>query len=203
MHPKEFKHEKSNTGRLTHLCLANSEIIVDAAFENNATLRERLADETYHSALLYPGETACDLSSDQPLPETLTARPLQVFILDATWSSARKMLRLSPVLQALPRLMFRATAPSRYRIKQQPQEGCLSTLESVHELLLVLERRGLDRYSQPDQLVNAFARMQDFQMECAANPNLGGYRRAPYKETGARKELVGQSAKRRRYLRVD
>jgi len=203
MHPKEFKREKANTGRLTHLCLANSEIIVDAAFENNATLRERLADETYHSVLLYPGETACDLSSDQPLPETLTTRPLQIFILDATWSSARKMLRLSPVLQALPRLMFRATAPSRYRIKQQPQEGCLSTLESVHELLLVLERRGLDQYPLPEQLVNAFARMQDFQMECAANPDLGGYRRAPYKESGARKELVGQSARRRRYLRID
>jgi len=30
------------------------------------------------------------------------------------------------------------TTPSRYIIKQQPQEGCLSTLEAVHELLLVL-----------------------------------------------------------------
>ena len=202
MHPKEFKREKANTGRLTHLCLANSEIIVDAAFETNATLRERLADETYHSALLYPGETACDLSDGQSLPPALATRPLQIFILDATWSSARKMLRLSPVLQALPRLMFRATAPSRYRIKQQPQEGCLSTLESVHELLLVLERRGLDEYARPGQLVDAFTRMQDFQMECAANPDLGGYRRAPYKETGARKKLVGQSAQRRRYIKL-
>ncbi|MCP5531036.1 MAG: DTW domain-containing protein [Opitutaceae bacterium] len=203
MHPKEFKREKANTGRITHLCLANSEIIVDASLEENVILRERLADPTYHSALLYPGEAACDLSAEQPLPAALTARPLQLFILDATWSAARKMLRLSPVLQALPRLMFRATAPSRYRIKQQPQDGCLSTLESVHELLLVLARRGLDHYALPTQLLTAFARMQDFQMECAANPELGGYRRAPYKETGARKELVGQSARRRRYLRVD
>ena len=76
-------------------------------------------------------------------------------------------------------------------------------MESVHELLLVLERRGLDHYPLPTQLLTAFARMQDFQMECAANPELGGYRRAPYKENAARKELVGQSARRRRYLRMD
>lgn len=202
MHPKEFKHEKANTGRLTHLCLANSEIIVGAEFESHAELQTRLADPAYHSVLLYPGENACDLSGDADLPHEFTNRPLQVFILDATWSAARKMLRVSPVLQRLPRIMFHPSAPSRYRIKQQPQDGCLSTLESVHELLLALERRGLDQYPQPEQLLNVFQRMQDFQMECAANPNLGGYRRAPYKEPDARGELSGQSAKRRRYLRT-
>lgn len=201
MHPKEFKHEKANTGRLTHLCLANSEIIVDASFENNPTLRARLAATGYQSVLLYPGESAYDLGAQAPLPEWITNRPLQVFILDATWSAARKMLRLSPVLQALPRLMFQASAPSRYRIKAQPQAGCLSTLESVHELLLALANRELDGYPQREQLLQAFARMQDFQMACAANPELGGYRRAPYKETAALKQPTGQSAKRRRFLK--
>lgn len=203
MHPKEFKRERANTGRITHLCLANSEIIVDANFETNAALRARLADAAYQPVLLYPGAEACDLSSEAPLPEFATTRPLQVFILDGTWSAARKLLRISPLLQSLPRLMFRATAPSRYRIKAQPQDGCLSTLESVHELLLALEQRGLDRYPDHQQLINAFARMQEFQMECAANPELGGYRRAPYKASGARKDLVGHSARRRRFLRVD
>lgn len=202
MHPKEFKHEKANTGRLTHLCLANSEIIVAADFAANASLRTRLEDTVYQSVLLYPGAAACDLSHEGPLPDFVTTRPLQVFILDATWSATRKMLRVSPVLQALPRLMFRATAPSRYRIKQQPQAGCLSTLETVHELLLALERRGLDHYPLPAQLLNAFARMQNFQMACATDPGLGGYRRSPYKESGARKQLVGQSAKRRRFLKL-
>ncbi|MFM1852412.1 MAG: hypothetical protein RIS54_2096 [Verrucomicrobiota bacterium] len=203
MHPKEFKRERANTGRITHLCLANSEIIVDAAFETNVTLRERLKDAGYQSVLLYPGAEACDLSSAGPLPEFATLRPMQVFILDGTWSAARKMLRVSPMLQSLPRLMFRATAPSRYRIKAQPQDGCLSTLESVHELLLALEQRGLDHYPDREQLLNAFARMQEFQMECASNPQLGGYRRAPYKAAGVRKDLVGHSARRRRFLRVD
>jgi DTW domain-containing protein YfiP len=202
MHPKEYKREKANTGRLTHLCLAHSEIIVGAEFDANPALRARLADTTHQSVLLYPGAEACDLSAGAPLPEFMTGRPLQVFILDATWSAARKMLRVSPVLQALPRLMFRATAPSRYRIKAQPQDGCLSTLETAHEVLLALEQRGLDRYPDRTQLISVFSRMQALQMECAANPELGGYRRAPYKEAGARKALVGQSARRRRYLKM-
>ena len=33
MHPKEFKQEKAGTGRLTHLCLKNSEILVGVGFD--------------------------------------------------------------------------------------------------------------------------------------------------------------------------
>jgi DTW domain-containing protein len=105
-------------------------------------------------------------------------------------------------LQRLPRIMFTPTAPSRYRIKQQPQEGCLSTLESVHELLLALQRAGLDDYLLPDQLLAAFARMQNFQMECAADPNLGGYRRRAYSEPTDRQKTHGRSKERRRYIKI-
>ena len=90
------------------------------------------------------------------------------------------MLRVSPTLQRLPRIMFTAAAPSRFVIKQQPHEACLSTLEATHELLVALERCGLDRYPQPDQLLNLFGQMQDFQIRCAQDPDRAGYRRAPY-----------------------
>ena len=39
---------------------------------------------------------------------------LLVLLLDATWSCARKMLKLSPSLQRLPRIMFTPSAPSRF-----------------------------------------------------------------------------------------
>ena len=107
--------------------------------------------------------------------------------LDATWGGARKLLRLSPSLQRLPRIMFTPTTPSRYIIKQQPQEGCLSTLEAVHELLLVLERSGLDRYPDPEQLIALFHRMQDFQMKCAADPTRPGYRRRAFSDPATRR----------------
>jgi|UniRef100_UPI00404993D2 DTW domain-containing protein len=202
MHPKEFKHEKGNTGRLTHLCLRNSEILMGRDFDEHAEVQARLSNPNYLSVLLYPGKEAHNLSVAGPVATELTAKPLQVFLLDATWSAARKMLRLSPSLQRLPRIMFTPTAPSRYRIKQQPQEGCLSTLESVHELLLALQRAGLDDYLLPDQLLAAFARMQNFQMECAADPNLGGYRRRAYSEPTDRQKTHGRSKERRRYIKI-
>lgn len=201
MHPKEFKEEKAGTGRLTHLCLPNSELHMGTGFDGHEEIRALLADPRNHCVLLYPGREALNLSQEPPagagLAATLAGRRLVVFLLDGTWSGARKMLRLSPSLQRLPRIMFTPTAPSRYVIKQQPQEGCLSTLEAVHELLLVLERQGVDRYAQPEQLLALFRRMQDFQLACAADPNRAGYRRRAYSDPATRRKSRGERGNRR------
>jgi DTW domain-containing protein YfiP len=97
--------------------------------------------------------------------------------------------------------MFTPAGVSRYVIKQQPQDGCLSTLEATHELLLALERSGLDHYPLPDQLLGLFDRMQQFQIKCAADPSRPGYRRQPYSQPGERLAPHGRSgARRSRYL---
>ncbi len=208
MSPKEFKEEKAATGRLSHLCLTNSVIYCGKEFESHAEVRAELIDPRNHCVLLYPGANALNLSVPEAgekvagLRAALGGRRLTVFVLDATWSGARKMLRLSPCLQRLPRVMFTPSAPSRYVIKQQPQEGCLSTLEAVHELLLALEHRGLDRYERPEQLLGLFKKMQDHQLACAADPSRPGYRRRPYSDPEERQRPRGRSGKRRtRYLR--
>jgi DTW domain-containing protein YfiP len=197
MHPKEYKEEKAGTGRLTHLCLPNSELHMGKGFDDHEEVQALLTDPQNHCVLLYPGKDARNLSQGEFAAADLAGRRLVVFLLDATWSGARKMLRLSPSLQRLPRIMFTPTAPSRYIIKQQPQEGCLSTLEAVHELLLVLERNGLDHYEQPAQLLGIFDRMQRFQMECAADPNRPGYRRQAYSDPGERTKSRGERGNRR------
>ena len=96
--------------------------------------------------------------------------------------------------------MFTAAAPSRYLIKHQPHAGCLSTLEATHELLLALERAGLDHYPLPDQLLALFQRMQDIQLTCAADPLRSGYRRRAYKTPADRQPFRGHSANRRARL---
>jgi hypothetical protein len=135
--------------------------------------------------LLYPGPDARNLSAGGLTAADLGGRTLLVFLLDSTWSGARKMLRLSPSLQRLPRVMFISSSPSRYVIKQQPQEGCLSTLEATHEMLRAL---GL------------FQRMQDFQLRCAADPALAGYRRKAYTPAAVRVPTIGPASRRRRYV---
>ena len=216
MHPKEYKEEKAGTGRLTHLCLPNSELHMGKGFDDDEVVQALLNDPRNYPVLLYPGAQAVNLSEAggmengagragnsasgsalQALRSQLAHRRLAVIILDATWSGARKMLRLSSSLQRLPRLMFTPSAPSRYVIKQQPQAGCLSTLEAVHELLTVLERTGLDGYPRPGQLLGLFHRMQDFQLSCAADLSRPGYRRQPYGSPADRIGPRGRSGSRR------
>jgi len=203
MSPKEFKQEKAGTGRLTHLCLPNSELHMGENFDVDESVQALIHDPKNFPVLLYPGVTARNLSNGDLAPADLGGRRLVVFLIDATWGGARKLLRLSPSLQRLPRIMFTPTAPSRYVIKQQPQEGCLSTLEAVHELLVTLERSGLDRYDRPTQLLEVFQRMQDFQLKCAADLTRPGYRRRAYRTPEERLGPEGRVGKRRmKFLKV-
>jgi len=184
MHPKEFKRVKSGTGRLTHLCLENSEIRVGVCFEADAAVQAIIRDPREYPVLLFPARGAHDAAPCDLSPATLGGRRLVVFVLDATWPIARKMLRLNPSLQALPRLAIAPSAPSRYVIKRQPHGMCLSTLEAVHEVLVSLERADLDRYPMPDQLLGLFTRMQDHQLRYARGPDGPGLRRAAQPSAG-------------------
>jgi DTW domain-containing protein len=197
MHPKEFKQEKAATGRLTHLCLTQSEIQGGVEFDRHEAVQALIQDPRNFPVLLYPGRDALNLSSGRLAPADLGERRLVVFLLDATWALGRKMLKLSPSLQRLPRLMFTPSAPSRYVIKQQPHASCLSTLEATHELLLALDHAGLDDYRMPEQLLSLFDRMQNFQIRCAADPARRGYRRSAYTPPAERAPFQGQSARRR------
>lgn len=180
MHPYEFKRIKANTGRLTHLCLADSELHIAETFDGHEAVQALIDDPKNFPVLLYPGKEARDLSKGELHATDFEGRRLVVFLLDATWRLVRPMLRTSANLQRLPRIMFSNAAPSRYVIKRQPEPGCLSTLEATHELLLALDRSGLDRYPLPAQLLDLFQRMQDFQIRrTAENRRLGIRRHAP------------------------
>ena len=119
MHPKEHKHEKAATGRLTHLCLAHSRIIPGVGFDEHEEVQALIRDPASFPVLLYPGRDAVNLTPPPSAPASgspldpfraaLGNRTLTVFLLDATWALGRKMLRLSQTLQALPRVMFTPT----------------------------------------------------------------------------------------------
>ncbi|MBC7369847.1 MAG: DTW domain-containing protein, partial [Undibacterium sp.] len=68
MHPKEFKHEKAGTGRLTHLCLADSEIHMGLNFDTHEAVQELIADPANFPVLVYPGPTARNLTTGALAP---------------------------------------------------------------------------------------------------------------------------------------
>ena len=69
-------------------------------------------------------------------------RQLIVFVLDGTWKSVRKMLRLSRNLASLPMICFEPPSPSSYRIRRQPKAHCYSTIEAIHHVLDLFAPRG-------------------------------------------------------------
>ena len=204
MHPYEFKRVKANTGRLTHLCLRDSAIHMGVGFDAHETVQALIRDPQNYPVMLYPTTGARDLSKGELHAADFAGRRLVVFLLDATWRLARTMWRSSPSLHRLPRIMFSNAAPSRYIIKQQPEPGCLSTLEATHELLLALERSGLDEYELPEQLLSLFQRMQDVQLRCTAENKRPGMRRhvLPTLAENPPLSVVRPSPKRRRIFPV-
>jgi DTW domain-containing protein len=185
MHPYEHKRVRANTGRLAHLCLADSKLYLGIGFDGHEEVQALINDPRNYPVLLYPGRDSRDLSKGELPVADLAGRRLVVFLLDATWRLVRPMFRTSLSLQRLPRIMFSNAAPSRYIIKRQPEPGCLSTLEATHELLVALERSGLDAYPQPEQMLNLFQRMQEFQIRRAAENALMGSNRRD-RRTGPR-----------------
>ena len=177
MHPMEFRRQKCTTGRLTCLNLANSEIIPGVSFDGNARVCSLIDDPWNYPVLLYPGEGAMSMRGGGFPASAPGERRLVVFLIDGTWHCSRKIVRESPSLMRLPRLMIEPNAPSRFIIKRQPAAWCLSTIEATHELLLALEAGSLDVYPDKNRLLDAFNAMQDFQVRQIAEAALRPFRR--------------------------
>jgi len=181
MHPKEWRRERCGTGRLTCLHLDEAEIIPGVAFDLHPRVRELIDDPANFPVLLYPGKDSVNLSlagSGRALAAAAAGRRMTAFFVDATWACSKAVLRESPGLLRLPRLMFEPATPSRWLIKTQPGPLCLSTLETVHELLCALEAAGLEAYPDKTRLLSAFAAMQDYQIRRAV---ANAYPRYEYK----------------------
>ena len=89
MHPKEARRQRTGTGRLCHVALEDSEILVGIDFEKDARLTELLSDDKYFPVLLYPGENAWNARTDG-FKGAVNNKKLLVIILDATWFCAKK-----------------------------------------------------------------------------------------------------------------
>jgi DTW domain-containing protein YfiP len=176
MHPMEYRRQKCTTGRITCLNLANSEIIPGEAFDDVPRVRALIDDPHNFPVLLYPGADALRLEEIRLGAPGFEGRQLVVFLIDGTWACSRKCLRDSPRLLTLPRIAIAPRSPSRFIIKRQPHEWCLSTLEATHELLTALDAAGLDTYPDTTRLLRVFDAMQDLQIERSAMAGQARYR---------------------------
>ncbi|MBL8952140.1 MAG: DTW domain-containing protein [Myxococcaceae bacterium] len=142
-HPRESRVPVS-TCRMAHLSLPNSELHVGMG----------LAKAPPDAAVLFPSDDAVDVAALDRPPGTLV-------VVDGTWSNAKKVVQRDPVLRALPRVRVNPTRPGNYRIRKEPSEECLSTIEAVALVLGLFE--GQPEKFQP--ILSVFDRMVNVQLE--------------------------------------
>lgn len=157
------------TGRMSHLCLHNSELIMGYDYSNNEVLNSILQNPEFYPVILYPGKLSANLSQmdEQQRAVIFPAEKKPVIlVIDGTWSTAKKMLRRSRNLHHLPRICFTPTRPSSFRVRRQPKPECFSTVEAIHQVIEMLgPSQGLDLSQRPqDRLLQVFDHMVEQQL---------------------------------------
>ena len=145
-HPKE-QQKSTNTGQLLVRALPNCEVVIWHRTEPPQALLADLANPNYCPWLIFPTD-----EKQLPIDLTASSNTVPLFILlDATWQEARKMVRKTPWLNALPRLTLNPIHTSKYALRRNQHDGNLCTCESGIELLHLLQES-----TQAEQLQTYF-----------------------------------------------
>ena len=175
MHPKEFKKVKNGTGHFTHLALKNSELFVGINFTNHSSINEIIKNN--NSFVLYPSIDAINISTSNPMDvennnKKDNEKSMAIFIIDSTWACSTKMIRESKNLQNLKHISFSTSKLSQFKIKEQPADYCLSTIESTLCVLEDLNRLKVENIQENDlkMFLNPFNEMIKYQLKYIDNP---------------------------------
>lgn len=178
MHPLESRRSHIGTGRLTHIALKNSEIIIDKEFDSNKRFNELMESPHYFPLLLYPGKESINIDTTNLHFSNIENKEFLIFVLDGTWPCAKSMMKKTTKLHSLPKISFNPKKLSQFLIKQQPGEFCLSTIESVYYLLKGLETQAIENIlPEKEQLLTVLKETVLFHQNCARNPSLNNYSR--------------------------
>lgn len=179
------------TGRMSHLCLQNSYLIKGQDYSNDQLVNQLIEDTDYESVILYPGQKSKDVSKISDVEKRNlfnSEKKLRVFVIDGTWATAKKMVRQSTNLHALPRICFSSDKPSTFRVRKQPRAGCFSTIEAIHHTIELLGKtQGFDVGSRAqDNLLTVFDSMVETQLRFIHEANLN-LRTASYRRESQKK----------------
>ena len=116
----------SNSGRLAHLALPNSEIVEHGGAAGVAVLPPLTG-----AWLVFP--------EGEPVHAAPVPPPGQLVVLDATWSQARRMFRKLAGLRGLPILRLPDAPMPAARLRESPAPGRVSTIEAIARALRLIE----------------------------------------------------------------
>ncbi len=165
MHPKEFKKTKNGTGRFTHLALPNSKLYIGINFNNHSYINKIITDKNKNCFVLYPHENSIKLNTQSIAQDN---KKNVIFIIDSTWPCSRKILAVSKNINQLPKISFTHTKSSNFQFKTQPNEYCLSTIESTLCILELLNYHKIENLKEKSlkNFLLPFNKMVEFQLSC-------------------------------------
>ena len=182
IHPMEFRRRIA-TGRMTHMSLKNSYMFMAEDFTHNKGVNHLLEDQNRQCMMLYPGKVAKNLtkmSKQERFDVVNSEKKMTIFVIDGTWATAKKMVRLSTNLQTIPRICFTPPEPSNFHLRKQPKVDCYCTLEAVHHTIELLGPAcGFSLKDRThDSLLEVFDKMVRHQFDLAHNINYALKKRA-------------------------
>ena len=127
----------SNTARLAAKALSNSEIRINGRIGDRLST-EGLIQDGRQSLLLYPSSHAAELTPD--FVSSLTG-PVNLIVPDGKWRQTQKFARREPALAGIPHVKVPDGLPSEYRLRTQPNDRSLCTLEAIARALGAFESR--------------------------------------------------------------
>lgn len=153
-HPRERRHPLG-TARFAQLGLQGVRVLVDV--EGRYRGPTPPVNFPPRTGVLFPSFAA------RPLPRAGDIdAPEHLIVIDGTWHQAKTLYRDMGWLRDLPHYVLSPDAPSRYRIRREPQHDYISTLEALLLAIVHLEPElgGVER------LLGAFDSMIDQQIAC-------------------------------------
>lgn len=164
-HPREA-NVAIGTARIAHQSLKGSLLKVGVKWDD-AQLAFAHADPARPPMLLYPGEGAIDLGEAPP------SHPITLVVIDGTWAQTKKLVKENAALRALPRVAFTPEAPSEYRIRREPKDEYVSTIEALTHVLGLLEGDA----NKFTPLLTPFRKMVDAQIDYVTRVHAGRVRK--------------------------
>ena len=164
MHPKEFRKTKNGTGHFTNLSLKNSEIHVGIDFTKHTAINAIINNPQNLCYVLYPSTQSINLNETSLEHSN---KNIVIFSIDSTWPCSRAMLKASPNIDRLQKVSFTHTKVSSYGFKEQPEAYCLSTIESTHCILELLNTHGTEHIDTKvlDDFLKPFKKMIQYQIQ--------------------------------------
>jgi len=148
-HENETTRE-TNTGQWLDKSLSSTSVHIWQRTQPCDKLLAMLQSDNYQAYLLFPDDESIAVTQAVVQAKQSGKTPLFI-ILDGTWQEAKKMLRKSQWLKALPLIHINPTQDSRYQLRRNQAQGHLCTIEVGCEILI-----GVGQVEQANQLLSFF-----------------------------------------------